>query len=68
MKATPKFAYEVCMACGICVQACPVSILDLKDNTRDKYKKAFPKLKNSENCIGCKICEKQCPVGAIRVA
>jgi len=68
MKKTPKCTYTVCMACGICVQACPVSCLDLTDNNRDKYKKAFPQLDNEENCIGCKICEKQCPVGAIIVA
>lgn len=67
MKKIPNCTYEVCMACGICVQACPVSCLNLVDNTQDKYKKAFPQLDNEENCIGCKICEKQCPVGAMTV-
>jgi len=65
MKATPVFSYETCIACGICVQACPITVLELSNLTVDKLKKAYPEIREGATCIGCKMCEKQCPIGAV---
>lgn len=67
-KGKPTVDYTKCMACGVCVQACPFSCLDLIDTTRDKYKKAYPELTEKDRCTGCKLCEKQCPLACIMVA
>jgi formate hydrogenlyase subunit 6/NADH:ubiquinone oxidoreductase subunit I len=64
-KALPKFTYSSCLACGICVQACPVSALALEKTDVDHYNKAYPVLVGE--CISCKICEKECPFGAVVV-
>lgn len=61
---TPAFDYEKCISCGICVQSCPVSCLDLSLVGIDKWKNTFPQL-NGETCIGCGFCARDCPTTAI---
>lgn len=63
----PSFNYKACMACGICVVACPVSCLELSKIDVDKYKKAYPALSDVSTCISCSICSKQCPYDAIEM-
>lgn len=65
MKKQPVFDYKRCMACGICVQACPVSCLVLSKTDIDSYNKAYPV--KEEGCISCGICENQCPFEAVRL-
>ncbi len=65
MKGKPVFDYKKCMACGICVQECPVSCLTLAKTDVDRYLKAYPKL--GEGCISCLKCEKACPYDAVIV-
>ena len=66
--------YEKCVACGMCVSACPKGIIKLIPydakhwvgcSSRDKG--AVTKNYCELGCIGCKICEKNCPNGAIKV-
>jgi Pyruvate/2-oxoacid:ferredoxin oxidoreductase delta subunit len=61
----PKVRYNRCMACGICVQACPFSCLELTYVGVDALHKAYPKLRNAESCTGCAICESNCPMECI---
>ncbi len=63
----PTFDYGPCMACGICVQACPFSCLELRRTGLDSYRKAYPELARREDCTGCGICASSCPVDAIRM-
>lgn len=64
-KGQPVVDYKTCMACGICIQACPFSCLDLAKTDVDKYKKAYPELVDREGCTSCGLCDKSCPVSAI---
>lgn len=64
-KKNPIFDYDICIACGICAQACPVSALELSKTNVDKYKKAYPELKGS--CTGCGICAESCPLDAVEM-
>lgn len=66
-KQYPKFDYGPCMACGICVQACPFSCLELGRRGPDSYRKAYPELARREDCTGCGICASSCPVDSIRM-
>lgn len=63
-KKLPIFDYSMCIACGICVTACPISVLELDKIDVDCYKTAFPSLV-SDKCLGCGICVKSCPMDAI---
>jgi formate hydrogenlyase subunit 6/NADH:ubiquinone oxidoreductase subunit I len=60
--------YSICMACGVCVQACPFSYLELTRVDLDKYNKAYPQFVTAEKCSGCGTCKDACPVECIRIA
>ncbi|MDJ0915998.1 MAG: 4Fe-4S binding protein [Desulfobacterales bacterium] len=49
-----------CKGCGICVEFCPTSVLEL--NQADKVVPVRP-----EDCIACKLCELRCPDLSIEV-
>lgn len=65
---------EKCTACGMCLAACPKSIIRLipKDkeySVRCTSQDKGNKMKDicSAGCIACRLCEKACPTGAIEV-
>ncbi len=63
----PVFTYEVCVSCGICAQACPVSCLAMTNvRKQGKYKKPCPEIAE-EGCTGCGLCAKACPMDAIHM-
>ena len=61
----PELVMEACMACSICVDACPVGCLALSDVPRDKGVDAYPYLKDAKACIGCGFCSQECPADAL---
>lgn len=64
-KKHPEFDYSLCISCGICAQACPVSCLSMAHiRKQGKYKKPCPQMEEP-GCIGCGICAKACPMEAI---
>ncbi|MCR4600393.1 MAG: 4Fe-4S binding protein [Clostridia bacterium] len=50
---------EICVACGVCVRACPRSAISV-------FKGCYATV-DDESCVGCRLCEKSCPAGAVRV-
>ncbi|MCU0598954.1 MAG: 4Fe-4S binding protein [Desulfobacterales bacterium] len=64
-KPIPRFNREVCIACTMCVDVCPVGVLDLVISNSPSGFRRYPMLASAHNCTGCASCEKQCPAGAI---
>jgi NAD-dependent dihydropyrimidine dehydrogenase PreA subunit len=50
---------EKCTGDGNCVDVCPVSVFELKED------KAVPV--NAEECLGCESCVEVCEFGAITI-
>ena len=47
----------VCVACGVCMKACPRKAISIH---RGCYA-----VVDAEKCVGCGICAKACPAGCI---
>ncbi len=58
-KAKITIYEKLCKACGICVEFCPVKILEIKGDTVVCI--------NVDKCIKCMQCELKCPDFAIKV-
>lgn len=70
----PYVRYDKCTGCGVCVDVCPRSLIDLYDSTDEIFvmckshdKGAKVKKICEVGCISCGICERTCPVEAISV-
>ncbi len=48
---------ELCNGCGICVEKCPLDVIELNDDNKAEVKKDY--------CIGCGLCAHFCPENAI---
>jgi Pyruvate/2-oxoacid:ferredoxin oxidoreductase delta subunit len=66
-KEKPVFSYRTCMACGICVTACPFGCLELARGGIDSSNKQYPELVRPRHCTGCGICAGECPFCAVVV-
>ena len=63
----PVFDYLLCVSCGICAQACPVSVLGMRRAGKSgKYRNVFPELVR-EGCLGCGQCARACPMEIIHM-
>ena len=57
----------VCKGCGLCVRACPKSVLALS-KTKLNAKGYHPsEVVDQAACIGCASCARTCPDVAIRI-
>ena len=55
----------VCKGCGLCVRACPKSVLALSKLNAKGYHPA--EVVDQAACIGCASCARTCPDVAIRI-
>ncbi len=63
----PCFDLKLCTACGLCIQACPVSCLELNQSLK-MDKTLYPNLSRADDCLACGFCVDICPVDAVRMA
>lgn len=54
----PKLKKDKCKGCGVCINVCPASAIELF--------KGYVKF-NYKNCIRCYCCQEMCPNGAIKI-
>jgi len=58
-----KVDVEKCTGCGTCVDACPVTVFEL----REVEGKTVSVVVGEDQCIVCRACEVQCSEGAIAI-
>ena len=63
----PQFDRRHCVACTMCVDACPTGALGLVVMNVDKGSRRYPDLIHIDDCIGCGTCTHECPVEAIQM-
>lgn len=61
----PRFDQKTCMSCTICLDACPVNCLAMKESAEPQNLHLYPYLKEEKACIGCGFCSSGCPVDAV---
>lgn len=66
---------EACISCGLCVKACPKSVIAMIPAKKKVTVKCCSKDKGGDAkkacgvaCIGCAMCQKACPFGAIEIS
>lgn len=66
-KGMAIFASEQCKGCGLCVDVCPLHLIELNKNEINQkgYHPAF--LAHPEKCVGCASCALMCPDSVITV-
>jgi 2-oxoglutarate ferredoxin oxidoreductase subunit delta len=62
----PVISSEKCKGCGLCIGACPKSILELSDDF-NKQGVQYPVCIDEDKCIACKFCAIICPDMAIEI-
>lgn len=50
---------NICVACGVCLKACPRGAISI-------YRGCFARVE-PEKCVGCGLCAKACPAGCIAI-
>ena len=57
MKKLAVVDCKVCVACGVCMKACPKSAISI-------YKGCYAVVDEAK-CVGCGLCAKACPAGCV---
>ena len=57
MKRMAVIDQKVCVACGVCMKACPCNAISI-------YRGCYAVVEG-EKCVGCGLCGKHCPAGCI---
>ena len=61
------FNVDGCKGCGLCVEACPLGILQLSIDKINKKGHHPAELANPDKCVGCASCAIMCPDCIIKV-
>lgn len=63
----PVFDRKRCMACVICLDACPTGCLAL-GAPQGKDPNGYPEMGDLSACLGCGLCVEDCPADAVTLA
>jgi 2-oxoglutarate ferredoxin oxidoreductase subunit delta len=66
MKIKIHIEKERCKGCGICVEVCQTSVLEISEE-KNSQGYLVPVVRNPDDCISCGLCEMLCPDFAIWV-
>lgn len=56
----PKIDQQQCTACGLCVKACPIDAIEMKE-TKDQWGNKSKSIHIHEDiCLGCGVCARSC--------
>ncbi len=58
---------DKCKGCGLCLDACPLHLLELANDTVNKKGYQPMRIHTPEKCIGCANCAMMCPDVVITV-
>jgi Na+-translocating ferredoxin:NAD+ oxidoreductase subunit B len=64
----PVWDYGLCVACKLCIYACPTGAVALENNSNGKAPPGLPYLIENKLCVACAFCDDCCPVDAIKMA
>lgn len=59
--------YDICVADGACIDACPVSVYEWFDTPGNTASDKKPLMSKEPDCIFCLACEEVCPPQAIKI-
>ena len=59
--------YDICVADGGCIEACPVSVYEWFDTPGNAASEKKPLMSKEPDCIFCLACEGVCPPQAIKI-
>lgn len=59
--------YDICVADGACIEACPVSVYEWFDTPGNPASEKKPLMSKEPDCIFCLACEGVCPPKAIKI-
>ncbi|GAB6157659.1 NADH-quinone oxidoreductase subunit I [Desulfotomaculum varum] len=62
----PEFDYDKCIACNMCVNACPNQVIKLETATVEKKKVVTGYEFDLQYCLFCGFCQEACPKDAIK--
>lgn len=62
----PDFHYDKCIACNLCVTACPNKVITLDTETVEKKKLITRYHFDQQYCLFCGLCEEACPKDALK--
>jgi len=57
MKKLALIDQKICVACGVCMKACPKRAISI-------YRGCYA-IADESKCVGCGLCAKNCPAGCI---
>ncbi|MEK6866515.1 MAG: ferredoxin family protein, partial [Thermoproteota archaeon] len=59
--------YDICIADGGCIEACPVGVYEWFDTPGNPASGKKPLMSKEPDCIFCLACEGVCPPQAIKI-
>ena len=59
--------YDICVADGACIEACPVGVYEWFDSPGNPASERKPLMSKEPDCIFCLACEGVCPPKAIKI-